>query len=35
VEDIFQQISARGYAAHALKVDTGISMGVRLGGPET
>lgn len=34
VEDIFKQIVARGYAAHALKVDTGISMGVRLGGPE-
>ena len=35
VEDIFQQIDAKGYAAHLLKVDTGISMGVRLGGPGT
>lgn len=34
VEDIFRQIAAKGFAAHALKVDTGISMGVRLGGPE-
>ena len=33
VEDIFKQIAARGYAAHLLKVDTGISMGIRLGGP--
>jgi hypothetical protein len=34
VEDIFRQIAAKGWAAHALKVDTGISMGIRLGGPE-
>lgn len=33
VEDIFRQIAVRGYAAHALKVETGISMGIRLGGP--
>jgi hypothetical protein len=33
VEDIFQQIAARGWAAHVLKVDTGVSMGIRLGGP--
>ncbi len=31
VEDIFQQTAARGYAAHVLKVDTGISMGIQIG----
>lgn len=35
VEDIFRQISARGFAAHLLKTTSSIDMSVRLGGAPT